>query len=279
MKNNQTYLFLKLGFILIVVIFIYFPTFVWLFERYTANDTYYSHGFLIPFVTTFLIWLKRENLAISKVKYSLLGLALIIISLVIHFLSMLTEVFFISGFSIIPLVFGISLFLYGKEITNEISFPLAFLFFMFPIPLVVINSISFPLKMMVTKSAVAILRSTLNIPIRNEGFQIFFPNASLIVENVCSGLRSLITMLALASIFSYLLKCSLSKRILLFFLSIPIAFISNLVRVILLSLAVYIYGSQISKSFFHDLTGYLVFVIAFASLWLLWSNFQCKNSQ
>lgn len=261
----------------VLVSSVYKDTFIWLSERFSAADTYYSHGFLIPFVTAFLIWLKREEMYEFGKKYNIWGLVLIIFSLFINFLSSVTEVFFISGFSLVFLFFGISLFLYGKEITRAILFPLSFLFFMMPLPLVAINNISFPMKMFATKSAVFILQTALHIPVRNEGFQLFFPNATLVVENPCSGLRSLISLLALGSIFAYLLKTSKTKRILLFLLSIPIALASNLIRVLLLSLGVYIYGNGISKGFFHDLTGYLVFVIAFGALWLFWRNFQCKD--
>lgn len=276
MKNKN--LFLVLIPVTIFFILIYHSTFVWLYERYVSADSYYSHGFFVPFIAGFLIWLKIEKIKSIDWEYNALGLGLIIMSLSVHFLSMLAEVFFVSALSILGLVFGISLFLFGKKITEKIIFPLSFLIFMFPLPLVAINTISFPMKMFATKSAVSFLGTILNIPIRNEGFQIFFPNASLIVENPCSGLRSLIALLALGSIFAYLLKANTKKRITLFLLSIPIALVSNLIRVILLSLGVYIYGSNITKGFFHDFSGYLVFAIAFISLWSLWRAFQCKDS-
>ena len=105
---------------------------------------------------------------------------------------------------------------------------------MFPLPLVAINAISFPMKMFATKSSVFILRETLHIPMRNEGFMIFFPDASLLIGNPCSGLRSLISFLALGAIFAYFLKASKVKKFSLFLLAIPVALISNIIRVILL---------------------------------------------
>jgi exosortase len=263
---------------LFLVILIYHSTFIWLYQRYIADDTYYSHGFLIPVVTGVLIWFKRSQIINIKWEYNFWGLILVISALAIHFLSTLVEVFFVSGFSILLLVFGISLFLFGKKITQKIIFPISFLIFMFPLPLVAINAISFPMKMFVTKSAAFILHTFLNIPLKNEGFQIFFPNGSLTIENPCSGLRSFIVMLALGSIFAYLLKASMSKRISLFLLAIPIAIVSNMIRVILLCLGVYIYGNQITQGFFHDFSGYLVFVIAFGIFWLFWRKFQCRDS-
>lgn len=275
MKTNQ-FLMMKLAVPVVLVILIYHSTFVWLYERYMAADSYYSHGFLIPFVTAYLIWLKKGKLKSISKKYNFWGLVWIIFSLFLHILSVLAEVFFVSGFSLLFLVFGISLFLYGKELTKKILFPLSFLFFMFPLPLMAISSISLPMKMIATKSAVFILRTFMHIPMKNEGFQIFFPNASLVVGNPCSGLRSLISMLALGSIFAYLLKANMFKKNMLFFLAIPIALLSNIIRVIMLCLGVFIYGSHMTKGFFHDFTGYLVFVIAFVGLWLCWKKLEEK---
>ncbi len=267
------YIFQVIG-ILLGTTIIYWPTLGWLYDRYIAADSYYSHGFLVPFVSAFLIWMNRKHLSGESVSSSWAGLLLVIFALTAHYLSMVFEVFFVSAFSILPLFIGVCLFFYGNRITRILLFPLCFLFFMFPLPLVAINAISFPMKMLATKSAVFMLKHFMRIPIQNEGFQILFPNASLIVGNPCSGLRSLISMLALGSIFAYLLKAKPHRRIFLFSLSAPIAFASNLIRVILLSLGAYIYGTEATVGFFHDFTGYLAFFLAFITLWIIWKKFQ-----
>ena len=272
-KTDKKFVFGAL-FLLGLIAVIYNTTFVWLYERYTYVDSYYSHGFLVPFISGFLIWSKRKELKDIRREFSCMGLVLVIFSLILHFLSSLAEVFFVSGFSILFLAFGISLFLFGKEITKKILFPLSFLIFMFPLPIVAINAISFPMKMFVTKSAVFILETFTPISVRNEGFQIFFSNGSLTIGNPCSGLRSLIVMLALGSIFAYFLKAGAAKKVLLFLSAVPIAIISNMLRVILLCFAVYIYGNKIVEGFLHDFTGYLVFIFAFFGLWVVWRGLQ-----
>jgi exosortase len=273
---NRNSTFWMLGLIFVFILLVYHSTLSWLFQRYTASDTYYSHGYLVPLVSGYLIWLKRKELK-GDWKGNLFGLLLIIFSLSLHFLSMLVQVFFVSGFSLLFLITGIALFLFGVGITRKIIFPLSFLIFMFPLPLEAINIICVPMKVLVTKSVVFIFSNILNIPIKNEGFQIFLPNAILSVENSCSGLRSLIVILALGSIFAYLLKASKPKKILLFFLAVPITLISNTLRVFLLGLAVYIYGNKAIEGLLHDFTGYLVFVISFAGLWLFWKGLQCED--
>ena len=239
-KLHKQKVCIMLSLIALFTAIVYHSTFVWLYGRYMAVDSYYSHGFLIPLVTAILIWLRRDEIEKIQVKSSFFGLTFIFVALVIHLMSSLAEVYSASGFSLILLVFGGSLFLYGKKVTRKVLFPLFFLIFMIPLPTVAINSISFPMKMFATKSAVFILREAMSIPIRNEGFQVFFPNASLLIGNPCSGLRSLISMLALGSIFAYFLDASMVKEWGVFLISIPIALASNLIRVLMLCLGVYI---------------------------------------
>ncbi|MFC2061043.1 exosortase [Elusimicrobiota bacterium] len=263
--NKKSYIIVYTS-LLAVIALLYRHTFIWLYQRYISADSYYSHGFIIPLISVYLIWLKRDEIKKMNSEYSFWGLILILCSLIIHFLGMVAGVFFVSGFSMFFLIIGLSFYMHGKKITLKILFPLVLLIFMFPLPLVAINGISFPMKMVATKIGVLILKGVFNLNLRNEGFHIFFPHASLIIGNPCSGLRSLITMMALGSVIAYLLKAPLHKRFLLFFLSVPVALVSNIIRIIMLSLAVYIYGGGMAKGIFHDLSGYFVFIIAFGAM-------------
>jgi exosortase len=275
-KDFKLYLYLMPVVLLFSLVF--YSTLVWLHGRYVAADSYYSHGFLVPIVSAVLIWLKRRELKDIPLSYSKRGLLLIILALSMHLVSSREGVFFISGFSIVVFIFGASLFLFGSGITKRVSFPMLFLIFMIPLPLVAVNAISLPIRKIVIKSAMVILDNFLNLPVKREGFQIFLPHASLVVENLCGGLRSLIVMLALGSIFTYFLKASLPKKITFFVLTIPMVLFCNIARVTLLSLGVYIFGMRMAEKYLHDSSGYVMFVIAFAGLWLLWRAFQCKDS-
>jgi exosortase len=264
------------GTIVCLTAWVHHPTLVWLYERYTAADSYYSHGFLVPAVTCGLIWARRERLAGIPVLMSRTGLAVSIAALCAHLAGLALQVNFISGFSLLFLIAGIVLFLFGKHVTARIAGPLSFLLFMIPLPLVAVNFISFPLKVLVCRNTAAILHYAFGVPLSIEGFRIIFPNASLTIENPCSGLRSLIVMLALGFVFAYLSETSLLKRISLFLLAVPVAVAANILRVLLLSLAVYVYGEGLSRGFFHDLTGYIAFAAAFGGLYGFWRIFQCR---
>ncbi len=262
----------------VLAVISYYSTFIWLYERFTEADSYYSHGFLVPLVTVFFIWRKREKLRVLSPGYSISGLVLIVWALLLHILSIWTHIFFTSGFSILFLVFGLSLFLFGKEITKEILFPLFFLIFMLPLPLKAVNAFSFPLKMYVTKFSVGLV-SKIGIPAFRQGFHIYLSNASLLIGNPCSGLRSLISFMALGAIFAYLLKASLGRRIFIFFLAIPIALFSNVIRVVALTLAANFWGGKTASpgGFFHDFSGIAVFVLGLGFLIFFWRLLEWKN--
>jgi len=258
---------LGLSIVSLLIIFLYRMTLLWMYDRYTAADSYYSHGFLVPFISLYFIYQKREQLNQYNQQSSMVGLLVILFALLLHILGTVLYIFSISGFSIFFLTIGLSLFLFGTERTKIIWFPLLFLIFMFPLPLTVISLISFPLKMMAAKAGVWVT-SLLGVPVYHEGFNIYIPAGHLLVGNPCSGLRSLISFLALGSIFAYVTPISVGRKWLLFFLTIPIALFSNFVRVPLLVQASHYLGLEAAApdTIIHTGTGILVFVIGFVLL-------------
>lgn len=242
----------------------YHSTLIWMYGRYISSESYYSHGFLVPFVTAYLIWRKRELLRDKIPGFSWPGLAIIIIALLIHLFGTIIYVFSVSGFSIFLLIIGLSLFLFGGEITRIIFFPLVFTIFMFPLPSAFISLISFPLKLFVAKSG-AWIAGMIGIPVYLEGFYISIPSGTLLVGNPCSGLRSLITFLALGSIFAYISPLSLWRRYMILIFSAPIAIISNVIRVPVLIAISHHLGLEAAMpgGFWHDASGIMVFIIGF----------------
>ena len=234
------------------------------------SDSYYSHGFIIPIVSLFLIYQHKETLAKLEPSPSLIGLIVLISALLLHILGTILYVFSVSGFSIFFLIIGLTLYMFGKEITKTIWFPLIFLVFMFPMPEAVISLVSFPLKIFAAKAGVWVT-SIFGIPIYLEGFNITIPAGQLLVGNPCSGLRSLIAFMALGSIFAYLSSVSMPKKWLIFIISIPIALLSNIVRIPILILVSNFWGLEAAApdTFIHTGSGILVFVLGFILISLI----------
>lgn len=269
-KNNSLVSLVKYSFpLLILFAFAYRSTLVWMYQRYMSADSYYSHGFLIPFVSAFLIWQKREELGRAESCPARLGLVLLMAAAITHVAGTILYVFSISGFSIFIFVLGITLFIFGKEITRTIIFPLVLLLAMFPLPEAIIASISFPMKMLVARSGVDIV-AAMGIPVLREGFHIEIAQGSLLVGNPCSGLRSLIAFMTLGAVYAHITRLSVTRKWILFLLSIPIAVLSNIVRVPMLILTAHYYGIAAASpdSLWHDASGLMVFVIGFVLLFL-----------
>ena len=249
-----------------------------MYGRFSGIDTYYSHAFLIPLVSGFLVWQKRQHLKGMSPEISWWGFVVIVFAVLMHIAGTILYVFSISGFSMFFFIIGSSLFLFGKRITGEIKFPLAFLIFMFPLPLAIITAISFPMKLVAAKAGVTIV-SFLGVSVLREGFNISTSAGSLVIGNPCSGLRSLISFLALGAFFAYLTNTSNVKKFVLFALAIPVAILSNMVRVPILILISYYWGLEAASpdSFLHDASGFLVFVIGFIMLFSISRTMEWKS--
>lgn len=230
-------------------------------------DSYYSHGFLVPFVSLFLIYQLKDRLSQTEQETSIAGMYVLLFALFLHLLGTVLYIFSISGVSIFVLVIGLSLYLFGTKISKVIWFPLLFLIFMFPLPETLISLVSFPLKIFAAKAGVWIV-GLLGVPVHGEGFNIYIPAGHLLVGNPCSGLRSLIAFMALGSVFAYLAPIGTGKKWFLFSLTIPIALLSNVIRVSILILVSHYYGLEaaVAGTLVHTGSGMLIFIIGFLLL-------------
>jgi len=245
-----------------------YPTFKIMWDRWFSADSYYSHGILIPFVVGYLIWNKKDELARIKPNSSPWGLWLIVLGVIIQLFSSVFRVNFTASFSLLPIAWGFVLHFYGKETFKKIFFPLSFLFFMLPLPGVVIVNVSFRMKLFAAEIARGVLNN-MGIAAVRFGSIIRMQNAQVVVDDVCSGLRSLISLLALGCLFGYLMKGRVWKKILVVLSTVPIAVITNVCRVVFLASISEIWGAQYATGFVHDASGFLVFALAFGLLFIV----------
>jgi exosortase len=153
----------------------------------------------------------------------------------------------------------------GREFLKELLFPVVFLIFMIPLPLVSISVITFKLKILASQFAVNTL-NWLGIHAIREGGVIKTAHSYLVVEDTCSGMRSLIVLIALSIFMAYFSKISKTKKILFSLSTIPIAIVANVIRIAVLALISEIYGIRIATGVIHNIMGIFEFVLAF--LWL-----------
>ena len=258
----------KLISIVFLLALTYFPVFLWMFDRWFSRDSYYSHGILIPFLVIFFIWQKRSKIINQPFIASVWGNRLFLIGVGIHLLSLIAGVYFTSAFSLVIVLLGLVLQLYGRQVFKELYLPLLFLVLMIPLPLVFIVNLSFQLKLLAAKLA-AIMLHQLGIPAISEGSYIQMRNAFVVVEDVCSGLRSLMALISLGAVFAYLMKTSYKKKLVLLLAAFPIAIIVNALRIAVLALKAEWWGVESIQGIVHEVAGYLVIAVACLMFYLI----------
>jgi exosortase A len=247
-----------------LVVLVYHETLVVLWRTWATNPNY-SHGYLIPPVVAFLLWRDRRRYLAARGRGSLFGLVLIGLALLGHIVSIRAGVFMTQGYSLVLLLFGLSVFFHGGRATRTVWFPLGYLVLMLPMPPYMMNVIAFRLKVFAARAGSGIAIK-LGIPLARSGMTIHIPAGSLRIADPCSGLRSLIALVALGALFAYLTRGKTWKRVVLFASAVPLAVLANVVRIAVLCVVANIWGIDAALGFFHDFSGLLLFMIAFVGL-------------
>ena len=230
----------------------------------------FSHGFLIPIVSFYFVYERRKTLSALNPSSSWVGLGLIIFGILLLLLGNLATEYFTMRFSILLVFGGIILFLLGKEFFKSLLFPIAFLIFMIPIPSILMDRITFPMQLFASKVAANTLY-LIGIPVLREGNVMLLANTSLEVAEACSGIRSLISLLALSVVFAYLSQRVTWKRIIVVLSTFPIAILANAARVSGTGILAHRYGDSVAQGFFHGFSGWILFVVAFICLFVVGS--------
>jgi exosortase len=232
-----------------------------------ANENY-SHGFLIVPIAIYFAWERRADLARAAIRPSWLGAAIVIGSVLMLIAGGLGAELFLTRIAMLGALAGTVLFLFGPAHLRIVAFPLAFLILMVPLPAIVFNRIAFPLQLLASRAGEATL-ATLNIPVLREGNVIVLASTSLEVAEACSGIRSLVSLIALAIVYGYFTDPRGGARLALAIAAVPIAIAANAMRVAGTGVAAHFIGAAAAEGFLHTFSGWLMFVAAFAMLMLL----------
>ncbi len=251
-----------------IILLMYLPILVQLAGDWYTDDNY-SHGFLIIPVSAWIIWRKRAALRTIPLESSKLGIPVMIASLIIFILGTAGMEYFTARISLVGLLFGITLYLAGARFAREIWFAFFFLLFMIPVPYIIYYSATFPLQMLGSKVAAGLL-GLFGVPHLRQGNIIhLLDNYSLEVAEACSGLRSLVTLLALGALLAYLTQTVKWKAITLFVATVPIAVAANIFRIWVTAMGAYGISRSIAEDFIHELSGTIVFVFSLVCLLIL----------
>ncbi len=256
--------YLSILFIPIVLIF-YSNTFVWLIESWMYNE-YYSHGFLVPIISGYIIWNMRTELKYIDKKPSQSGLVLFAAGIIIQGISVLWTIRFLSGISLLLTFAGAIIYLYGWEFMKKIRFPYTFLILMIPLPFIYL--ITSPAQM-ISVLATVNLANFIGIPAVRDGLIITIPAGAFEVGVECSGINSLISLFMIGIIFAYLLEGSNFMKAAILISTIPLALAGNILRITSILVVASKYGQEAAINYFHDFSSLLLFSVSLIGLFLV----------
>jgi len=227
----------------------------------------FSHGFLIPFFVLFLLWDRRHVIFNGTSSPSWWGLSLVFLALGVLLTGVFGADLFLSRISFILLCAGLIWTLAGSRVLVKTKFILFVLLLAIPLPTLLFNQITFPLQLLASQLASATLPLA-GVPVLRDGNVIQLPSMQL---EVCSGIRSLLSLFTIAVIYGYFLESIMWRRIALAVAAIPIAVAANALRIVGTGLCVQYWNPDKAIGFFHEFSGWLMFVISLCCLFFLHS--------
>lgn len=252
------------------------------------TDENYSHGLLVPLVIGFIVFVEFDGLkrAAGKPLFRSGG-AVILLALAMLLAGTLGAELFMQRISLLVMLAGIVLYFFGGRVLRLLAAPFVLLFLSIPIPQIVFNKIAFPLQIWASQLAVWTIRTSGVAAVRKGNIIEILPQGalqviSLEVVEACSGIRSLMTLMALALVLAYFTGDQTEKRpadgfgflknfdfwraAVLLAAAVPIAIVTNAGRVAATGILTYYYGKRATEGLLHASAGWIVFITAFIIL-------------
>ncbi len=242
--------------------------------RICWNEQDYSHGLLLPAITAFFLWEKRGELKQklyddpSPVPFSAVGVVLLVVGLAIYTLGTASNLLYVRWVSFFPSLLGSCFLIFGTGIASLITTPLLLNFMAKPIPDALVPKLFFPLQVLAAKISAAVLE-LLNVPVYITGNIIEIPGMQLMVEEACSGMRSVFALLTVAVIVLYSVAMPFYAKAIVFVSALLVAISLNVVRVAATGVLAYFYDPSAAKGFFHSFAGMVVFILGLIILYAL----------
>ena len=240
--------------------------------RYMAGiwveDENYGHGFFVPFISLFLIWLKRDKIRALESRGSWWGLSLILLGVVFYGLGELGTLMVLLHLSFWLVLVGLCWAALGGRILRELSFPLLYLLTMIPLPQFLLQGLSGQLQLISSALGVGCLQ-VIGVTAFRDGNVIDLGPIQLQVVEACSGLRYLFPLMSLSLLCSCLFQAPMWKRVVVFLSSMPIAIVLNGFRIGVIGVLVELFGAGAAEGFLHLFEGWVIFLMSLAILALV----------
>jgi exosortase len=229
-----------------------------------ATDENMGHGFFVPVIAAWIAWQRKDQLLATPRQVNGWGLALVIWAGMQSLAATLGAELFTARLAFVMAIVGAVLFVGGTRWLRILSFPLALLLFMIPIPQILYARLTLSLQMLASELGETLI-GWMGIPVIRTGNLLQLPSQTLDIADACSGIRSLLSLAFLSLVYAYFTDKRPWMRWALLIATIPIAIGANAIRVALTGLLSEI-NTQYARGTYHEMEGYIVFVVALAAL-------------
>lgn len=226
--------------------------------RWEVSEAY-SHGYLIPLITAYLIYIKLPEFDFNHILHRWASLPIFLLAAAIYWLGNMATIFAVSITGFVIFIWAVFIAIFGLNNTRKVFAPLLMLLFMVPIPNFLFFNISQKAQLISSEIGVAVIR-LFNISVFLEGNVIDLGKMKLQVVEACSGLRYLFPLMTLSFIVGYIYRGTFILKAIIFLSSIPIAIIMNSVRIGLIGITVEYWGIKAAEGFLHDFEGWAMFM-------------------
>lgn len=249
-----------------VILFVGFfaPSLAFLVDRWSHSDEF-SHGFLVPLVSLFLLWQKREVIRHTPLQVCVWGLPVLAMGLLMQIASEWASVTFLKALAVPVALGGLAWYLVGTRMMRAVLFPYLFLYFAVPWPDFAIELLSVPLQHFSAATSTMLL-GLAGVPIEREGVHMWTPRFDVEVAVPCSGIRSMVAILGIAALVGYMTQGRLWAKGVVFLSGIPITMLANVLRIAAIVVMGHYISQEFAMTFFHDYSSPFLFFISALSL-------------
>jgi exosortase len=226
-----------------------------------------SYGMLVPPMSLYIAWLRRRVTLELPVIPDNRGLLVTGAACLVYVLGKFGAEFFLPRISFVILLAGLVWTFWGIARLRSLAFPFFLLATMVPLPVIVYNAVAAPLQLLASQVATNIAQAV-GVSVYRDGNVIQLANLSLGVEEACSGLNSLSSLIVGSILLGFLKLTRPGTRLVLFVLTVPLAIAVNVVRVAGTAI-IADYKPEFAQGFYHAFSGWLVFVVGFGVQYLL----------
>jgi exosortase len=244
---------------------VFWPSLAGMASRWT--DAEYSHGYLVPLFSLYLLWRRRAMMGPDLFAPSWWGLPVLGAGLLIRFAGTYAFFDWLDGAALLPCLAGMTLLLGGPKALRWAWPSIAFLAFMIPLPFRVETALAQPLQKMATVASTFILQ-TLGFMAFSEGTVIRMGEVRIGVVEACSGLSMLLIFAALASAIVLVIRRSPLDKAVILLSAIPVALAANILRITVTGILHKTAGQRLADLVFHDLAGWLMMPLALGIIWI-----------